>query len=84
MSDDLISKNQMKKLFYKDNRNCYSLEEIAEIINNQIVAYNVDKVIEELESNGEKMSTAKLPHCYYKAIGVKKVIDIVKGGGIDE
>jgi len=48
------------------------------------IAYDVDKVIEELERNGEKMSTAKLPHCYYKTIGVKKVIDIVKGGGIDE
>lgn len=50
-----------------------------------------DKVVEQLEKNGHKMSESKSnqpygkssPGChnYYKAISVKKAIDIVKFGG---
>lgn len=63
------------------------------LIDAQPTAYDPDKVVEQLEKNGQKMSEAKSnqpygkasPGChnYYKAISVKKAIEIVKGGGVN-
>ena len=66
---------------------------VKDVINNMPTAYDLDKVVEQLEKNGQKMSEAKsnklygksTPGChnYYKAISVKRAIEIVKGGGAD-
>ena len=68
----------------------------AERIKNElekIVAFDTEKVVEQLEKEGQKMAEAKptkpygksSPSChrYYKAISVKKAIDIVKKGGVE-
>lgn len=68
----------------------------AERIKNElekIVAFDTEKVVEKLEEEGQKMAEAKPtkpygksgPSChrYYKAISVKKAIDIVKKGGVE-
>ena len=57
-------------------------------------AYDVDKVVEQLEELGQKMSESKsiqkygksspANHRYYKAVSVKRAIEIVKGGGVNE
>ena len=56
-------------------------------------AYDVDKVVEQLEEVGQKMSESKsiqkygksspANHRYYKAVSVKRAIEIVKGGGVN-
>lgn len=66
---------------------------MREIIKNQPTAYDMGKVVEKLEEEGQKMAEAKptktygksSPSChrYYKAISVKKAIDIVKKGGVE-
>ena len=38
----------------------------------------VSDIVVDLEKNGVTMSTAKLPHNYFKAISVKKAVEIVK------
>lgn len=50
--------------------------------------YNLDAVVEQLENGGQKMAEANptkvgrtVTHRYYKAISVKKAIDIVRNGG---
>lgn len=63
-------------------------------LNNQPTAYDIDKVVEQLEDVGQKMSESKsiqkygksspANHRYYKAVSVKQAIGIVKGGGVDE
>ena len=63
-------------------------------LNNQPTAYDMDKVVEQLEELGQKMSESKsiqkygksspANHRYYKAVSVKRAIEIVKGGGVDE
>lgn len=78
----------------EDSDSMLTFRSICRIINNQPTSYDPDKVVEQLEKNGQKMSEAKSnkpfgkasPSChnYYKAISVKKVIEIVKGGGVDE
>lgn len=69
-------------------------DDVVAMISNVPTAYDVDKVVERLEENGQKMSEAKsntpygksTPGChnYYKAISVKRAVEIVKGGGVDE
>lgn len=70
------------------------LEAVQNVIETEPTAYDPDKVVEQLEKNGQKMSEAKsnklygksTPGChnYYKAISVKRAIEIVKGGGVDD
>ena len=60
----------------------------------QPTAYDVDKVVQQLEEVGQKMSESKsiqkygksspANHRYYKAVSVKRAIEIVKGGGVNE
>ena len=64
---------------------------VIDAIQNQPTAYNLDAVVEQLENGGQKMAEAKSmkpygkssPSChrYYKAISVKKAVDIVRKGG---
>lgn len=66
---------------------------IKDVVNTMPTAYDVDKVVEQLEEFGQKMSESKsiqkygksspANHRYYKAVGVKRAIEIVKGGGVD-
>lgn len=39
---------------------------------------SAEKVEKALKEAGKKMSTAALPHTYYKAVSVKKAIEIVR------
>ena len=63
-------------------------------IQEQPTSYDTDKVVEQLEDVGQKMSESKsiqkygksspANHRYYKAVSVKRAIEIVKGGGVNE
>ena len=67
---------------------------IKDVVNTMPTAYNADKVVEQLEELGQKMSESKsiqkygksspANHRYYKAVSVKRAIEIVKGGGVNE
>ena len=65
------------------------LYEIADMIEDVPTAYNVDKVVEELEENASRY-TKKYATPYgnngyrdTKAISIHKAIEIVKRGGVD-
>ena len=67
---------------------------IKDVVNTMPTAYDVDKGVEQLEEVGQKMSESKsiqkygksspANHRYYKAVSVKRAIEIVKGGGVNE
>ena len=67
---------------------------IKDVVNTMPTAYDVNKVVEQLEEVGQKMSESKsiqkygksspANHRYYKAVSVKRAIEIVKGGGVNE
>lgn len=57
-----------------DLRKDYEFKGIDEFIENQPTAYNVDKVLEQLEYS-------RVPNT--GIAGYHKVVEIVKGGGID-
>ena len=60
-------------------------------LDNMPTAYDVEKVVEQINAEGKKMSEAKAirpyakqspaDHRYYKAISVKKAVEIVRNGG---
>ena len=62
---------------------------IIDIIKNQPTAYDVDKVVEQLEEVKNKdteiaLDEAQKERCFWYAQGMNRAIEIVKGGGVDE
>ena len=65
-------------------------DSVLKVVENQPTAYDVDKVVKQLECNSSNYSkTYKRDngnvkfHKNHKAIKLKKAIEIVKGGGVD-
>ena len=81
------------RLMNVDFSECKDDSEIKAVIYAFPKAYDVDKVVAELEKNGQTMSESKAmrpyaiqcpsAHRYYNAISVKKAIEIVKQGGVE-
>ena len=61
-----------------------SVSDMRRMINGQPTAYDVDKVVKQVEKYKLKMSTVKLPHRFFNGIGINKVISIIKAGGVNE
>ena len=91
---DLISRSELLKRFCinKDGhripeRDCdnfevtVSVKDIKTIIKEQPTAYNVDKVVEELELHSFEFGTDTLPVHYVR---LNDAIEIVKQGGISD
>ena len=91
---DLISRSELLKRFCinKDGhripeRDCdnfevtVSVKDIKTIIKEQPTAYDVDKVVEELELHSFELGTDTLPAHYVR---LNEAIEIVKAGGIYE
>lgn len=85
---DVIKKYKFGAISNESERE-YTREIMLCFVNGSPTAYDVEKVVAELEENGQKMSEAKgnpwdsSDHKYYKAISVKKAIEIVKKGGVE-
>lgn len=95
MSGKYVRVDDVMELINTSNRGTcdyFIVDQIEELCRSEKI-YDQDKVVEQLEKNGQKMSEAKsnklygksTPGChnYYKAISVKRAIEIVKGGGAD-
>ena len=82
---DLISRSELIKHFeaIQQQENVVGLEFIAMIdeIKEQPTAYDVDKVIEELELHSFELGTDTLPVHYVR---LNKAIEIVKQGGVSD
>lgn len=84
----LIDTDKLIEDIHKRNYISKALSEIFEtIIDEQPTAYDVDKVVEQLEDESKKCSICELPtckedesHCCY-CNGLNKAIEIVKRGG---
>ena len=89
---DLISRSELLKRFCinKDGhripeRDCdnfevtVSVKDIKTIIKEQPTAYNVDKVVEELELHSFELGTDTIPAHYVR---LNDAIEIVKQGGV--
>ena len=50
------------------------------LIDKQETAYDIEAVKEQMKNNARKMSTVNMPHTYYKAVGINKVLEIIDQG----
>nr|DAM84086.1 MAG TPA: hypothetical protein [Bacteriophage sp.] len=73
--DILLTQRNSKDMFYA----------LAQKIDEQPTAYDVDKVVEQLEAEDSKIEI-QYENNYEKGLldGIEKAIEIVKAGGIDE
>lgn len=55
-------------------------DDISCILEEVPTAYDVDKVLEQIKKSAIKMSSAKLPHKYFKAIGTRLCEKIIRSG----
>ena len=80
---DLISRSELIKFFKEHMRTAKDFREIIiniiPTIKNQPTAYDVDKVVKELELHSFVLATDTLPIHYVR---LNKAIEIVKQGGI--
>lgn len=59
------------------------LDIIIRGVENEPIAYDVEKVIERIKLKSRKMSTLKVPHKYHRAIGTRVCEHIIREGGVD-
>ena len=50
------------------------------LIDKQETAYDIEAVKEQMKNSARKMSTVNIPHTYYKAVGINKVLEIIDQG----
>ena len=92
-ADALLEQYNLKDATKYGNKNAEQQEhsydtlmlyEIADMIEDAPTAYDVDKVVEQMKENSRKMSTAKPPHKYFRAIGTRKCEQIIRAGGKEQ
>lgn len=80
----LIDADKLENVDFSD---CIDSMEIMNVIDEQPTAYDVDKVVEQLESELARWQDSGDAYNDEKekgvATGFRKAIEIVKGGGID-
>ena len=77
----VIDVDVLVKIIDKHTKNQNELDDdITCILEEVPTAYDPEEVEEQLKRYAITMSTQNLPHKYFKAISVKRAIEIVKGG----
>ena len=70
-----------------ENVKVFSINDIKYLLNNEPTTYDVDKVVEQLKSESASWQDSGEAYNDEKekgvAIGFRKAIEIVKGGGVD-
>ena len=86
---DLISRNRAISILEQLEEHSLSgkmdISNAIYLLNNQPTAYDVDKVVEQLEDYGNEETRYYKNTPYEKCIEecINKAIEIVKGGGVD-
>ena len=58
-------------------------EDVISLLDKEKTAYDIETVITEMKTKSRKMSTIKIPHKYYRAIGTRVCESIIRRGGSD-
>ena len=84
---DLLKKNCKCTGEFEDYFKCVSLSELAKVIDNQPTAFDLDKVVEQLETKETRATELKKKYIseYFKgkADAFEFAIKIVKEGGVE-
>lgn len=58
-------------------------EEVIKLLDRQETAYDVDMVVKKMKEKSREMTTTKVPHKYYRAIGTRVCERVIRKGGND-
>jgi hypothetical protein len=58
-------------------------DDVITLLDKEKTAYYPEKTIAEIKKKSRKMSTIKIPHKYYRAIGTRVCESIIRRGGSD-
>ena len=75
---DLLKQNCKCTGKFEDHFKCVDFIELAKVIDNQPTAFDVEKVVEELE----KVSHEQFNHV--QLVYLDRAVEIIRKGGIDE
>ena len=85
--EELLKKNCKCTGEFKDNFKCVSLSELAKVIDNQPTAFDVDEVIEQLETRKARAAALQKENTseYFEGEtdAFEFAIKIVKEGGVE-
>lgn len=87
MSNDLISRQKLVQTIAKEydiRFGRYSLMEMIYNVQKEPTAYDVEKVIEQLQKAKTRMSCYRLNNVADDRISIEEAIEIVRKGGIEE
>ncbi|ASM69750.1 hypothetical protein BLAHAN_05465 [Blautia hansenii DSM 20583] len=87
MSSDLISRQALIRSIVKEydtQFGQYSLMEMIDEVQKEPTAYDVDKVIEQLQKAKTRMSCYRLNNIADDRISIDEAIEIVRKGGIEK
>lgn len=78
---DLLKKNCKCTGEFEDYFKCVSLSELAKVIDNQPTAFDVNKVVKQLDKASDYYEFDEQGKENVQMINLTKAIEIVKGGG---
>ena len=59
-----------------------SFDNLKKFIDEQSTAFDCEHMIKETHETSRKMSTIKVPHTYYRALGTRNCEEIIRKGGL--
>lgn len=86
MSNDLISRQKLVQTIakqYDTQFGRYSLMEMIDNVQKEPTAYDIEKVIEQLQKAKTRMSCYRLNNVADDRISIDEAIEIVRKGGIE-
>ena len=87
IDDDLLKKNCKCTGEFEDNFKCVSLSELAKVIDNQPTVFDLDKVVEQLETRKARAAALQKENTseYFEGEtdAFEFAIKIVKEGGVE-
>lgn len=75
--------NSVIELRKKSNRNTSDLDMMVDYVNDEPTAYDLDKVVKQLEDRSEEYNSGVRLHGKPEKMLTDDAIEIVKGGGSD-
>lgn len=80
---DLLKQNCKCTGIFNDNFVCVDLITLAEVIDKQPTAYDVDKVVEQLDKASDYYECEEQGREHVQMVDLTEAIEIVRAGGID-
>ena len=81
-ADNIVQIMRRWKVNVSDDSTKDVLDMMIYELENEPTAFDIESVVSEINSKARTMSTANIPHAYYKAIGTNVCEEIIRNCGV--